>query len=107
MYWQRPSEGRHGGFRSRLHYQFVQPKALDFDACPSCQVPAGNGRTFGLRALVKTVEMAAMDEASQIHFQQFWKQFRDLDERIGNMEQSLAELAKRLEAMEQAQPAQE
>lgn len=42
-----------------------------------------------------------MDEATEIRFQQFWKQQRDLEERIGDLEQALMELAKRIEAIEQ------
>ncbi len=47
-----------------------------------------------------------MDEASQLQFEQFWKQFRDLNERIGQMEQALTELSKRVEAIEEALPPQ-
>ncbi len=43
-----------------------------------------------------------MDEATEIQFQQIWKQQRDLQDRIGDLEQALLELAKRIEAIEQA-----
>ena len=43
-----------------------------------------------------------MDEATEIQFQQIWKQQKDLNERIGDLEQALMELAKRIEAIEKA-----